>query len=341
MWQVVTRTDTLNLIKQSLLKDRLAHAFLISGSHHVGKMTLALDMARAVNCGDGEVPCGECTSCRKITDGAHADVRVIGLADGSDGVDGRSRSEISIEQIREIRHQVSLPPFEGKCKVFIVEGAENLSLAAANALLKTLEEPTARVLFILLCVEEDLIPPTVASRCQRVRLYPLPAEEIKKMLMNNLHLDEARAGLLAQLSHGAPGWAISAARDESILAEYRENVTKLFNLVKADYDTRFCYAAELVKLFARKREAALAALDLWIDVWRDLMLIRAGCSQLLVNTGLALELKRISSYFALHEILSFIGNIQDAVVQLKQNVSPQLVLEVLMLNMPYRKRMVA
>lgn len=150
MWKVVGQTRAVSLLQHSLERGLLAHAYLFVGPPHVGKMTLALNLAQALNCEAAAPPCGECAACQKIALVKHADVQVIGLVDGSNSVEARSRAEIGIDQIREIQHSSSLPPFEGRYKVFIIDGAELLSTEAANCLLKTLEEPVDRVMFILL-----------------------------------------------------------------------------------------------------------------------------------------------------------------------------------------------
>ncbi len=154
MWQVVGQDRVISLLQRSLEKKALAHAYLLVGPPHVGKMTLALDLAKAINCDAAAPPCGECTACRRIASGKHADVQIIGLAGDGDSAEARSQTEISIDQIRQMQHSACLPPFEGRYKVFIIEGAELLSNEAANCLLKTLEEPEEKIVFLLLAARE-------------------------------------------------------------------------------------------------------------------------------------------------------------------------------------------
>ena len=138
MWNIVGQRRALSLLQGSLSRGRVAHAYLFSGPPHVGKMTLANDLARALNCNANDPPCGECSICQRITSGKHADVQEIGLGKNPDG---KVQTEIGIEEIRQLQHSTNLPPFEGKCRVYIINGAEWLSTEAANCLLKTLEEP--------------------------------------------------------------------------------------------------------------------------------------------------------------------------------------------------------
>ncbi len=182
MWQVVGQDRALTLLKRSLERDAVAHAYIYVGRPHVGKMTLALNLAQALNCEASEPPCGECSSCRKIGSAKHADVQVISLTSAGSAGESKVRAEISIGQIRQLQHHASLPPFEGKCKVFIIDEAEHLSIEAANCLLKTLEEPVGRVVFILLTANDSLLPATVISRCQKLELLPVAAGEVETAL---------------------------------------------------------------------------------------------------------------------------------------------------------------
>ena len=182
MWQVIGQTRAVSLLQRSLETDSLAHAYLFVGPAHVGKMTLALNLAQALNCEKAESPCGQCAPCLKIASAKHADIQIIGLSQHGDSAETKSRVEISIDQIRQVQHSASLPPFEGRYRVFIIDGAELLSNEAANCLLKTLEEPVDKVVFILLTTNEQLLPTTVISRCQRGELLPMSATDIEEAL---------------------------------------------------------------------------------------------------------------------------------------------------------------
>jgi len=120
MWQLVGQDRAVTLLQRNLERGAVAHAYLLVGPPHVGKMTLALELAQALNCEAAEPPCGECDPCQKVASGKHADVQVIGVNSNGNSND-KPRTEISIEQVREIQHSSSLPPFEGKHKVFIID----------------------------------------------------------------------------------------------------------------------------------------------------------------------------------------------------------------------------
>jgi DNA polymerase-3 subunit delta' len=336
-WQVVGQTKAVSLLQRSLERKVVAHAYLLVGPAHVGKMTLALELAKALNCEASDPPCGVCDSCQKIALAKHADVQIIGLNRDGNSVE-KPQVEISIDQIRQMQHSASLPPFEGRHKVFIIDRAELLSNEAANCLLKTLEEPVGKVIFILLTINERLLPATVISRCQRLELPPLAATEVEAALNSRCDVEPQKARLLARLSHGCLGWALSAAFDGGLLEQRAERMDRLLSIIEADCDERFVYATQLAAQFSQNRKLVQEILDLWLDYWRDLLLIKAGCDDAITNADMLVTLVDQARGYSLVQIRSVINSIKSAAEQLRQNANPRLVLEVLMLGIPRRGR---
>jgi len=335
VWDVVGQDRVISLLQRSLEAESLAHAYLLVGPAHVGKMTLALNLAEAVNCEGVESPCGECASCLRIADGKHADVQVIDLGStNGNSAESESRVKISVEQIEQIQHSASLPPFEGRCKVFILDGAELLSIGAANRLLKTLEEPSGKVVFVLLTVNDKLLPATIVSRCQRVELAPLGTAEVETALTERWGAEPDKAKLLSRLANGCLGWAVSAARDEQLLQQRAETLERLLDITEAGYEARFQYVSQLASRFSQNRTAVREILDLWLEWWHDLLLVKVGCVDAVTNIDRSTQLVSVAAGYTLNQIRAFIDNIQAAVEQLQLNANPQLALEVLMLSIP-------
>ncbi len=334
MWNTIGQKKVIELLERGISSGSMAHAYLFTGPEHIGKMTLALELAMALNCTGNAPPCHECPSCKKIAAGNHTDVQVIRLTQGEEDAVDSEATRISIDQIKDIQHSASLPPFEGKQRVYIIEGAEQLSIEAANRLLKTLEEPPDKVTFILITVNEKLLLSTVVSRCQRIEFQPMPIDEEAAALIKKLSITPERARLLAALSRGCPGWALKAAGDENVLEERNFQLNRIVSVIKADSEDRFAYAAQLASGFSQNRKAVYDILDMWEDYWRDMMLVKTGCPQLIINIDKKDEIIKMAGGFSLVKIKDFIKSIEAAARQLKQNVNSRLALEVLMLDMP-------
>jgi len=328
MWQVIGQDKILSLLDYSLKTNAIAHAYLLVGPRHVGKRTLAINLAQALNCDGPELPCGQCRSCQRILEGKHADVTPIGLD---------SKTEISIDDIRGLQRLANLPPYEGKCKVFIIDDAEYLSTEAANSLLKILEEPPPRVVWLLLAAEEEHLLPTIISRCQRLELKPVPSERVQEILVNSYNVDADKAKLLTQLCHGRLGWALAALANDDILEQRAQRIAKLVSLSTASLEQRFAYAQELASQFSQDRRAGAEIIEIWLDWWRDLVLIKGGCKEAITNIDYEAVLEEQARGLSLNEIKGFLANLWLLQEKISKNVNPRLALEWLMLNLPRKK----
>ena len=273
-------------------------------------------------------------SCQRIAAGKHADVQVIELAQIAESGEGESKTKISVEQVDQILHAVNLAPFEGKYRVFIIDGVEFMSIAAANRLLKTIEEPVENVVFILLTANESLVPVTVVSRCQRIELLPVAGEVIEKALISRYQIEPEKAKLLARISNGCFGWAVSAIRDDTLVQQRTEWLDDWREMFDADYDRRFTFAAKMVEKYSQNRSVVQQKLDLLLSWWHDLLLVKADCEKDIKNIDFQDELKKMAVGYSLGQIRAFIDRIQSAKEQLRLNANQQLVMEVLMLNIP-------
>ena len=143
-WPVFGHRWAVDLLDRGLRAGRLPHALLLAGPTQVGKRTLAMALAAALICQADEKPCGQCRSCRLVAQGVHPDVRLVAADDSERGRDG----VLKIDQIREMQREASLSPMEARYKIFVLRDLDRANLPAANALLKTLEEPPAQVVIV-------------------------------------------------------------------------------------------------------------------------------------------------------------------------------------------------
>ena len=331
-WWVVGHERAVAQLRRGLAAGTLAHAHLFVGPPNVGKTSLALNLAQALNCaGAAEArPCGMCDHCRRILAGTHPDVALVSpLPDEKSR--GKLKTEIGIDQMRDLQAQAARFPVFGAWRVFIVSPAERMSDEAANCLLKTLEEPPGHVL-ILLLTGEELRWPTVVSRCQRVELRPVPMRDIEARLARETTPERARE--IARLARGSFGWAIDACGREEALSEREGRVENLLALARASLQERFAFAARLADQFRRQREPALHMLALWRELWRDVLLLATGRDEDVINQKHVEELRRAAEGCSIAQMSDFLHRLREAAWQLSANASPQLALEALVLRLP-------
>ena len=336
MWRTAGQDRLLGQISGSLRAGRIGHAYLLVGPPHVGKMTLALDMAAAVNCRqladmhDG--PCGDCEACTRIQRGVHADLNVLSV-----GGDPQTPTRISIRQVREAENFLSVTPVEGGWKVIILEGAETLSAGqseSANALLKTLEEPPEKALLLLLSSAEEAILPTIRSRCRLLSLRPMAGDALADYLATRHGAEPERARWLARLARGCPGWAINALQDPSVLESRSTQLDGIAESEGTALDQRFSYANSLAGGFSGDRESVRQTLYLWQGWWRDLLLVKEGVADHVQNGDRRAELESLAPNASSAAIVTFLRRLQETLTALDANANPRLALESLMLDVP-------
>ena len=333
MWKTAGHDRAVTLLRRGLDIGRTSHAYLITGPARVGKMTLALDLTAALNCTGSEKPCGECGQCDRIARGLHADIRVIST-ESYVGEQGRARLSIGIDQVREVRKEANLKPFEGSYRVLIFDGVERLTDEAANSILKLLEEPPDKVVLILLSSDASAVPSTIASRCQLLELRPLPLQTVAEVLRNEHGADQDTADEIARRSGGRLGWALEAVERREILTDLNDRLEALTDVVKAGLEARFAYAESLASSFFRSRETVWEELRMWRDLWRDLLLMKEGGADYVVNLPLASQLSRMAESMATADIVAAVGCVQETWLHLERNVNPRLALEEMMLRLP-------
>ena len=341
MFRTVGHDKAVKTLTRAIDSDRIAHAYLIAGPPQIGKMTLAMDIARAVNCvadeqpnmfGETEPkPCNTCGPCDRITRGLHTDVRVVSLGQDSRG---RTQTLISIDQVREVQREASLRPSEGKYRVFIFDRAEYLSQGAATALLKILEEPPDQVIFILAATDSDRLLPTISSRCQTYRLRPIRQSVIAEHLKSQYEAEEEAAEEIARLSEGRIGWAIITVADPSVLEAIEEKITTVESVVRAGLEMRFEYAEKLARAFGRDRDAVRDELVIWLEWWRDMMIVKAGLPRYVKHLARLDTFQAGAAKVTVEEVTKAVSAVEETSRWLDRNANARLALDNMMLAMP-------
>ena len=236
--------------------------------------------------------------------------------------------------MRELESFLNLTPYEGARKVVIVDGAELMNIPAANALLKTLEEPPADSMLLLLTANEDALLPTIRSRCSALFLKPAAKADLQERLTSDYMADPELAERVARISRGCFGQAVNALQDSQVLEQRDADLERLQEVCESGLDVRFEYAAELATRFGRDREAARQLLYLWLRWWRDLLLIKEGAEQYLHNSDRTDPLRMQASQFSTGQVVAFIKRLNRTLESLDANANPRLTLEALMLGLP-------
>ncbi len=337
-WGIVGHEWAVDGLRASLASDRLGHAYLISGPSAIGKRLLATRLAQAANCETGGPdPCMVCRTCRRIERGNYADVRLANMATQGAGLkpdDAARQRDLKIDTVREWLSDVTLKPYEGQRRFFILDDAERLTEAAANAMLKTLEEPPPYATLILLAHTAGDLLPTIVSRCRNLKLRPIPRQQIAAALSERLGIAPADAALLAAWSNGRYGWAATMAANPDEIEQQQGQLDAIIALGDQSRAEQLKWAEDRAKEHRGGEQAAMfATLDLWQSWWRDVMLLRAGTDDGIVFIDRRGELERAARQRSVGEIHATIVRIGAAARQIRENVSPQLAIENVLLHM--------
>ncbi|HQX11161.1 MAG TPA: AAA family ATPase [Thermoflexales bacterium] len=306
-------------LASAIAEGRLAQSHLFTGPTGVGKATLARALAAEALAGRAKDP----ARARSLAlAGKHPDLSWLAPDEGS----------IKVETARELLHSLSLSPVEGGARVAVIDDAHEMTESAKNAILKTLEEPNPSVVIILIAPNVDGVLPTIASRCQILNLRPVPRVEIETALTRRGASPE-RAALLARLSRGRPGWAITALADEDALAVRAQRMRDLMFLLSASRTERLIYAEKLSR--ADAEEARMAALETWQSFWRDVARVSAsGGAGSVRNSDVLSDIAGIAGRVDAATAYAAACGVREAMQRLQQNARPQLVLDAVMLTMP-------
>ena len=306
-----------NVLQGAMKNDRVPHAYLFHGIKGVGKKATAKILAKALNCEEEENDsCGRCPSCLKIEHGNHPDIVFI----KPEGI------FIKIDKIRELQDQIKFRPFEGRKRVFIITDADRMNDPAANALLKTLEEPRPSNILILTTSRAHKLPQTIVSRCQKIRFNPVRPEVISSFLTDKLSMDEKSALTIASSAGGSIGRALEIKKESFF--DFKNDVIKIFSTDRQSPDYRGIQLFFLADSFGKDRDSALQRLNIFRGWYRDMLVYRETHDvDKLIHRDVADTTKKLSEKMAGADILENIKTISDAYDAVDRNANRQLILE--------------
>jgi DNA polymerase-3 subunit delta' len=322
------------LLSGQIARRAVRHAYLFLGPQGVGKRTLALRFMQALNClqpPEAGHPCLECQACQAIAAATYPDLHILSSQEG--------KRHLRVDQVRELQRMLALSPYQGNWRVALLLDFHQATAAAANALLKTLEEPAPHVVLLLTALSEDLLLPTIVSRCEILALRALPVSQVEGALVGR-EVPAEHAALIANLSGGRPGWAIRMAAAEDGLSERREILGLMDTLLRQTRAERFAFVESwergLRKLGSLddQRRAATALLEEWLGYWRDILHAALGSGVALRNLDCEGQIRRLATTLSSEQIEEAILALDQALQAIEVNANLRLVMEVVMLRLP-------
>lgn len=313
----------LKMLKNSLLKNRVAHAYLFEGMRGTGKKEIALLLTKSLFCEqlvEEYKPCESCNNCLRINNGNHPDVHIV-------EPDGLS---IKVEQIRNLQAEFSKKGVESQHKVYVISHADKMSVSASNSLLKFLEEPNPGTVAFLLTEQVQQLLPTILSRCQVLVFQPLaPQMMIKQLIENGVH--PAKAPLLAQLTNNLEE-ALKLNVDEWF-AQAQKIVVKLYEVLKKNPLEAMVTLQGDWFLHFKEKEQIQRGLDLLLLIFKDLLYIQLDRQEQLVFIEENERLRQYALQTSGRRLSDQMSAILDAKRKLQANMNPQLMMEQLVLKL--------
>lgn len=322
-WDILGHEWAVRMLKNQLVNGKIRHAYLFSGPDGMGRRTLALKLAQALNCQKSTSPgqpCGECRDCQQLARQEHPDLTIIAVEEDS--------TSLKVDQVREALHTLSLTPYQAPYRVAILLRFENATINAANALLKTLEEPPPQVVLIITAQDSEALLPTIVSRCELIRLSPLSLDSLARGLQDELELPEEKARFLAHIAAGRPGIALRLFKDPDALAARQAWLDDLLMLMKSSRVNRFNYAESLAKDRYRIQEQ----LKVWSSFWRDVLLVSTKADVPLINIDRLDPITQLGNSVDSKRARDMVKAVEHTDLLISQNINPRLALENLLLK---------
>ena len=319
---IIGHEQIIEHLKNAIALDKVSHAYIFNGPDGSGKMMLAEAFAMALQCeGEGTKPCLSCHSCKQAMDHNQPDIIYV---------THEKPNVIKADDIRkQINNDIVIKPYSSRYKVYIVDEAEKMNPQAENALLKTIEEPPAYAVIILLTTNADSFLPTILSRCIRLNLKSVKADVIKNFLMKNYQIPDYQADVCAAFSQGNVGKAIELASSEQF-GELKASVLQLMKRLK---DIDLYEMTEAVKQIAEYKLTVNDYFDLMMIWFRDVLYMKAtNDANGLIFKDEVYDIKKQAARHSYQGIETILKALETAKIRISANVNFDLVVELLLLT---------
>lgn len=350
-WPLVGNENIGDFLLRSVKKAGISGSYIFSGPDDLGKTTAARYFAQVLLCASigkagAKLPCRTCPACKKLSKQPD---REEGEKDGKEKIDlggyhgdlylikkDPEKKNIAISEVREFIKRMQMGSFLGNYKVGIIKDADFLSPEAANALLKTLEEPKKKVVIILTVTDMEVLLPTIISRSQVLHFTPVPAGKIQDYLVNELGISRSAAKNYSRLCLGRPALAVKFAKEKDYYNNYLKLAGQFLEIISGNINERLA----IVDSIMAKKLAGQAGvkkceniLEIWQGLARDFILNELGHFDLIQNEIKAGEIKSAGARLKPGQAIKFLTAVKTARKYLEANVNPKLVLEELVINL--------
>lgn len=309
-------------LQNAIEEDKVSHAYIFNGPEASGKMMLAEVFAMALQCeGEGKRPCLECRSCRQAADHNQPDIIYVSH---------EKPNTIGVDDIRtQINNDIDIKPYSSRYKVYIVDEAQKMNQQAQNALLKTIEEPPAYAIILLLTTNADSFLQTILSRCITLNLKAVKEDKIKEYLMKHYQIPDYQADICAAFSQGNVGKAIQLASSE----EFGELKASVLQLMKRLEDIDLYEMTGAVKQIAEYKLSVNDYFDLMMIWFRDVLYLKATNDvDGLIFKDEVYDIKKQAAKRSYQGIETILEALEKAKIRLNANVNFDLVIELLLLT---------
>ena len=318
---IVGHEDIIRHFKASIEMKRVSHAYIICGEADSGRRTLALSFAKTLQCEEGSIdPCNKCTSCKQADSGNHPDIIFV---------DHEKPQLVSVEDIRtNLVNTVDIKPYSSRYKIYIIE---YMNVQAQNALLKTIEEPPAYAVIIILTTTLDRLLPTIISRCITLSTKPVKERDIFDYLKENFNIDDQKANFCVEYAQGNLGKAIKLASNEDYDRLVRSVINLETNIYKMDAESIANIITECDKHFKISMSEYLDLMMVW---YRDILMLKVtGKIDKIMFKEQVLTIREQSKYLSFNELEDKARAIDKAKIRLAANAKLEDVMKLLIMTL--------
>ncbi len=316
-WQILGHKPQIDYLKSNIKTHDLSHAYLFSGEENIGKRKVALSFIKTLLCVSDLKFCGKCPACLQIENKTHPDFLFI---------DGEK--SIKIEEVRELVAKMNLKPFSSSYKIAVIDNAERLTKEAANALLKTLEEPSGKAVLVLITKNHSLLLPTIVSRLRVLKFFRVSLKIIEK-ITNKANISKEEQILLSKFAAGRPGIVFKMLENPEELKEIKSWLLDFSRIFKKDRVSNLNYSSRLAKVYENDPLKVLKILNFWVILLRELINAHflPGFKSLVSYDLSKLKVSQISN------IVSFINKTKEIISTPDSGLNIKLVLDLMILKL--------